>query len=127
MPFPRALARFNRKVTNPILSRFARRIAPFGMLRHTGRTSGAEYETPIMIFRRGSIGVIALTYGPGADWVRNVLAAGECEVIVKQRSTRFIAPEIVRTPEVREFIPWLVRLALRLLRADEFLRLETAS
>ena len=112
MPFPRALARFTRQVTNPILSRFARRVAPFGMLRHTGRTSGATHETPIMIFRRGSVGVIALTYGPGADWVRNVLAAGECEVIVKQHATRFVAPEIVRTPAVREYIPWPVRLSL---------------
>jgi deazaflavin-dependent oxidoreductase (nitroreductase family) len=124
VPFPRALARFNRKVTNPILGVFVRRIAPFGMLRHVGRRSGATYETPIMVFRRGAAAVIALTYGPGADWVRNVLAAGGCEIVVRRNVTPYTAPEIVRTPEVAEFLPWPVRLALRLLRADEFLRLE---
>ncbi len=123
MPLPRWLARLNRRVTNPILGVVARRVPPFGFVRHVGRRSGRIYETPIMMFRRDDVAVIALTYGPGADWVRNVVAAGGCELAVRRVTTAWTAPEIVRTDDVAVLLPRIVRIALRLLRSDDFLRL----
>ncbi len=123
MPLPRWLARLNVRVVNPILGVVARRVPPFAMIRHVGRRSGRKYETPIMVFRRDGVAVIALTYGPGADWVRNVIAAGECELVVRYRATTWTRPEIVQTVDVADRLPLVVRVALRLLRADDFLRL----
>lgn len=93
------------------------------MIRHTGRRSGRLYETPIMVFRRNGVAAIALTYGPGADWVRNVVAAGGCELVVRHRATAWTRPEIVQTADVADRLPRMVRFALRLLRANDFLRL----
>ena len=81
MPFPMTLARFNRRVTNRVARRVAGRISPLANLEHRGRTSGTTYRTPVVVFREGEDGfVIALTYGPGADWVRNVLASDGCTI-----------------------------------------------
>jgi deazaflavin-dependent oxidoreductase (nitroreductase family) len=126
MPLPRWLAKLNRRVTNPILGVVARRVPPFAILRHRGRVSGKVYETPIMVFRRDGVAVIALTYGPSADWVRNVLAAGSCQLVLRGTASRWVAPAVVHTPEVTDRLPLVVRLALRLLRSDEFLWLRAA-
>ena len=79
-----------------------------------------------MVFRRGGTAVIALTYGPAADWAQNVLAEGRCELFVRNRSTQWTNPEIVHTADVGDDLPRFVRFALRLLRADDFLRLHAA-
>jgi deazaflavin-dependent oxidoreductase (nitroreductase family) len=126
VPLPRWLAKLNVRVTNPILGIVARRVPPFAMLRHIGRGSGRTYETPIMVFRRGNVGIIALTYGPSADWVQNVLNAGNCELVVRGRATPWTNPDVVPTTDVGDDVPALVRFALRLLRCDDFLRLQAA-
>jgi hypothetical protein len=64
--------------------------------------------------------VIALTYGTGSDWVRNVLAAGGCELITRGRRERLTSPEI-RHDERQALVPSLVRPVLRLLRVTDFL------
>ncbi|MGH7129463.1 MAG: nitroreductase family deazaflavin-dependent oxidoreductase, partial [Planctomycetaceae bacterium] len=83
MPLSRRVARFNRVVTNRTIGRLAPRMPGFGVVHHKGRRSGREYRTPVNIFRRPDGCVIALTYGRGADWVRNVLAAGECDLLTR--------------------------------------------
>src|SRR3712207_9529794 len=94
MPLPRAVARFNRSVTNPLLGRLAQHVPGFGVVIHTGRKSGREYRTPVNVFRRDDRYVIALTYGPDADWVRNVLAAGECSLVSRRRVLRLARPRL---------------------------------
>jgi deazaflavin-dependent oxidoreductase (nitroreductase family) len=123
--FGRGLACFNRVVTNRLGRPFARYAPGFGVVIHTGRKSGREYATPVAVFRDGSNYVIALTYGPGAEWVRNVLAAGRCELITRGRRYEFGSPEVIHD-ESRRPVPSVVRRALRLLRAADFLRLSGA-
>ena len=43
--------------------------------------SGRQYETPVGPFAVGDDFVIGLPYGPGADWVRNVLANGSATLV----------------------------------------------
>jgi hypothetical protein len=69
--------------------------------------------------------MIALTYGADAEWVKNVLAAGGCELIVGGRGLRLVAPEIVRDDE-QHLVPAAVRPLLRFMRVTEFLRLEAS-
>lgn len=52
MPMPRAVARVNRRVTNPILNRSAPRAPLFGQLAHAGRRSGRTSRIPVLIFGR---------------------------------------------------------------------------
>jgi hypothetical protein len=76
MHLPRALARFNRYVTNPIQRRWAGVIPLHGILEHTGRKSGRSYRTPVLVFGRPGGFAITIGYGLRSDWVRNLLAAG---------------------------------------------------
>jgi deazaflavin-dependent oxidoreductase (nitroreductase family) len=85
---PRRVARFNRVVTNRVTGLFAGTVPGFGVVLHRGRRSGRPYRTPVIVYSGdGGDGgyVIALIYGPGADWVRNVLAAGGCEMRLRGR------------------------------------------
>ena len=89
------LARFNRRVTNRVAGVFAGRAPGFSMLIHTGRRSGKTYRTPILTFRDGDGYRIALTYGDGADWVRNVLAAGGCDLLTRGRLLHLTDPRVI--------------------------------
>jgi hypothetical protein len=47
-PLRRAIRTANKYVLNPIMGRFAgRRNSYAGIIRHTGRTSGKQYSTPV--------------------------------------------------------------------------------
>jgi deazaflavin-dependent oxidoreductase (nitroreductase family) len=120
----RRTARFNRRVTNRLTGRPARRLPGFGIVVHRGRTSGRRYETPVNVFRVPDGYVVALTYGADADWVKNVLAADGCELVTRGRRLRLVAPEIVRDDRQR-LVPAAVRPLLRFMRVTEFLRLVT--
>ena len=49
-------------------------------LRHRGRRSGKEYVVPIAVIPTDTTFLIALPWGRGTDWVRNVRAAGSCTI-----------------------------------------------
>jgi deazaflavin-dependent oxidoreductase (nitroreductase family) len=119
------MAWFNRHITNRITRPLARRAPGFGVVEHAGRRSGHQYRTPVNVFRAGTSYVIALTYGVESDWVKNVLAAGGCDLVTRGGRHRLTAPAIVHD-ERRRLVPPPVRPLLRLLRAGDFLRLEDA-
>ena len=80
MPLPRSAARFNRRVTNHLFAPLAGRVPPWILLEHTGRHSGRTYRTVVWAFPVHGDLVVALTYGPAADWVRNVKATARVTV-----------------------------------------------
>ena len=123
MVLPRALARFNRIVTNPIARTLVTRVPGWGLVVHRGRRSGRAYRTPVAVFRRPGGVAIALTYGPSAEWVRNVLAAGWTVLERGDRRTRLTNPRVVVDPD-RAFVPPWARVFLGLLGADAFLLLD---
>ena len=123
MPLPRAVARFNRHVTNRLLGHLTRCVPSFGMIVHRGRTSGRLYRTPVNVFRRPGGFVVALTYGPGSDWVRNVLAAGGCRLEMHGRTFRLTRPRLVHD-EQRRRLPAPLRLVGRLGHVADFLELD---
>jgi deazaflavin-dependent oxidoreductase (nitroreductase family) len=123
MPGSRGLARFNRKVTNVITSRFAPWAPGFGIMTHQGRHSGQLYRTPVNVFPRGDKYVVALTYGPDSDWVKNVLAAGEADLRARGRMVHLTAPRLFHD-ETRHLMPLPVRLLLRWFGVADFLELQ---
>jgi deazaflavin-dependent oxidoreductase (nitroreductase family) len=125
MVAPRGLARFNRHVTNRILGP-PMPIAPgMGVVVHTGRKSGRSFRTPVNIFATDDGYAVALTYGPRSDWVRNVLAAGGCDVIMRGRTVHLTEPEVVHDPR-RGRMPAIARPIMAALGVDDFLILRAA-
>ena len=118
----RWVAAFNLAVTNRITSRFAGRLPGFGILRHIGRKSGRVYRTPVNVFRGPEGFLVALTYGRESEWVRNVVAAGACELETRRVQYQLSAPTIVHDPTRRRF-PIPVQIVLRLIGANEFMQL----
>ncbi|MGI8586105.1 MAG: nitroreductase family deazaflavin-dependent oxidoreductase [Chloroflexia bacterium] len=122
MPIPHSIARFNKVVTNRLTGRIAKYLPGFGVIRHTGRKSHREYRTPVNVFRRPPGYVVALTYGPDADWVRNVLASGGCLLETRGRTVRLTQPHLFHD-ERRRSMPAPVRLILGLSNVSDFLEL----
>jgi deazaflavin-dependent oxidoreductase (nitroreductase family) len=122
-PLGRRVARFNLHVTNRLAAPVARWLPGFGVVLHTGRTSKRRYRTPVNVFRADGGYVVALVYGAEAEWVKNILAEGGCELITRGQRQRLTAPQVVHD-ERRRYVPAPVRPVLRLLGVDEFLRLD---
>ena len=122
----RWVAAFNLAVTNRITSRFAARLPGFGILTHVGRKSGKLYRTPVNLFREPDGFLVALTYGRECEWVRNVLAAGGCQLETRRVLFQLSAPTIVHDHTRRRF-PLFVRIALGIIGANDFMQLSTSS
>jgi deazaflavin-dependent oxidoreductase (nitroreductase family) len=121
----RWVAAFNLAVTNRITSRFADRLPGFGILTHVGRKSGRVYLTPVNVFREPEGFLIALTYGRDSEWVKNVLAAGGCELETRGVQYLLSAPTILHDPTRRRF-PLLVRMVLGIIGGNDFMQLRTS-
>jgi len=122
MPLPRSVGRLNRVGLNRVTTPVAGHLPGFGVVVHRGRRSGREYRTPVNVFATDEGYLVALTYGPGADWVRNVVAAGGCELITRGRRLHLDAPRVVHD-EQRTGIRLVERQVLRLLGVADFLAL----
>jgi deazaflavin-dependent oxidoreductase (nitroreductase family) len=120
----RWLAKVNIAFTNRITGLFAGWLPGFGIMTHVGRKSGKVYRTPINVFRASDGFIIALTYSSQSEWVKNVLAAGGCELQTRGKKYQLSAPNVMRDPTRRRF-PIPVRLVLRIVGADEYMELST--
>jgi deazaflavin-dependent oxidoreductase (nitroreductase family) len=121
----RPVAAFHRAITNRIARPFASRLPGFGVVTNAGRNSGKLYRTPVNVFREPGGLLIALTYGRDSGWVRNVLAAGRCQLETRRVTYQLSEPVIVNDPTRRRF-PLLVRVVLGLIDANDYLQLSTS-
>ncbi len=97
-------------------------------LEHTGRRSGRTYRTPLLAFRRGDVVTVALTYGPGVQWLANIRAAGSCRVRMRGEVLTLGPPRVV-DPELgrrRTSVParWLLRWPIR---CRDYIELDVAA
>jgi hypothetical protein len=79
----------------------------------------------VNVFRVPDGFIIALTYSSQSEWVKNVLAAGGCELKTRGKKYQLSAPTIVHDPTRRRF-PIPVRIVLRLIGASDFVQLSTS-
>jgi deazaflavin-dependent oxidoreductase (nitroreductase family) len=85
-----------RHVLNPnALRAAAHGETRWGVIHHIGRRSGAAYETPVDAQRTRDGVVICLVYGSGADWCRNILAAGGCTLTLDGADLALTAPRVI--------------------------------
>jgi PPOX class probable F420-dependent enzyme len=124
VPFPRRLARFNRRATNRVAFPIARRVPGLGVVVHTGRRSGRSYRTPVCAFRTPRGYVIALIYGAESDWPKNVAAGGGCTLLTRGAAVQLTGPHRVHSGR-HPSIPAPVSAVLRMAGVRDFLELDT--
>ena len=92
---------------------------PFSLVRHVGRKSGKTFETPLILGEADDALVAELTYGPGVNWYRNIVAGGG-EVLHRRRWHRIVAVEPYPADRGRRAFGPGARVVLTILRRHEF-------
>jgi len=98
-----------------------------GIIRHIGRTSGTEYETPVGPFATEDGFVIALPYGTSPDWLKNVLVAGSAVIVHEGETYAVDRPEIINAAAALDYVPPGEQTSLRIFNVDEFLSVHLAT
>ncbi len=120
MPLPKGLARFNRVVTNRVSKPFAARLRGLAVFEHTGRRSGNGYETPLSVFRSDDSIMVALTYGPDVDWLRNARASETSAFVIRGERVCVGKPRPLSEAEGYGRVATGVRMILKALDVTEF-------
>ncbi len=119
-----AVRRFNKARTNPrVLKTAGTADSATALVRHSGRTSGRVYETPVDVVETATGFLIALPYGANADWVRNIVAAGSAAVITRGATVEVEAPLLVPTSTVADQLPRGTRAVVRVFGVAQCLQL----
>lgn len=99
MRVPRAVAKFNRRITNPIACSVAGSMPGLGILEHVGRKSGKRYRTPLNIFSTKDGYIVLIGYGLESNWVKNVLASGTATIRTRGKTVAVADPRLVSKAE----------------------------
>lgn len=110
--FPDWLDHVQNVAVSPLVKRFRRWIPTFAVIEHRGRKSGKPYQTVVHAYTAGATLSVLLGHGK-ADWVRNVLAAGQADVHLFRRDVHIVNPRIVPIGGDVSGLPLIVRLGAR--------------
>lgn len=121
MRMPRALAKFNRRVTNPLARAVTARIPipTQGILEHVGRKSGKRYRTPLNVFDTRDGYIILIGYGRESDWLKNVLAGGPTSIRKHGKSVAVGEPRLVSKAQGASLVSPRSRLFYRVFPYNE--------
>jgi deazaflavin-dependent oxidoreductase (nitroreductase family) len=95
----RAVAKFNRRITNPLALGFAGWMPTLGILEHVGRKSGKRYRTPLNVFDTSDGYVILIGYGLESNWVKNVMAGGPATIRKHGKTVAVAEPRVISKAE----------------------------
>ncbi|WP_304118744.1 nitroreductase family deazaflavin-dependent oxidoreductase [Mycolicibacterium bacteremicum] len=112
MLVPPALEKFQIKYINPLMTPLSRKLPGMSVIKHTGRTSGTAYETPVTPYRKGDVLAIGLIHGK-TNWVKNVLAAGVADIRVSGKDLHLVNPRVLPAGTVDRSLPLIARVMLR--------------
>jgi deazaflavin-dependent oxidoreductase (nitroreductase family) len=116
---------FNKYIFNHITLTFAgSEKGPFSVLYHTGRRSGRSYRTPVLATYLDGTIIIPLSYGENVDWLRNILAAGCCEIQHKNVRILAINPVVMDAAAALAMLPEERRKLLERFKLEKYLRLQ---
>jgi deazaflavin-dependent oxidoreductase (nitroreductase family) len=118
-----AARRFHHAVGNPVQLRSAGTPSAYAsVIRHQGRRTGRTYHTPVWAVLTEDGFVIAIVYGSGTDWLKNVLASGAAAIVHHGASYPVDQPEIVPIQRARAYFPATLQRTHRLVGVDRCLR-----
>jgi deazaflavin-dependent oxidoreductase (nitroreductase family) len=95
MPYPRWLAKINKRLFNP---RSIRK-GEYPVVTHVGRTTGQSYQTPLDAYPTKTGYVLVARYGPKSDWIRNILAAQKAILRIGGEERELNSPRLVSQEE----------------------------
>jgi deazaflavin-dependent oxidoreductase (nitroreductase family) len=98
----------------------------WAIVRHRGRRSGRMYATPVAARRTPDGFVVSLAFGREADWLRNLLAAGEGAIRWKGSEYAVANPEIIGWSAASNAFSPLQRVLVRASRMHDFVKLHDA-
>jgi deazaflavin-dependent oxidoreductase (nitroreductase family) len=99
-----------------------RRLFPlWAIVRHTGRTSGTAYATPVVALRTRHGFFVPLPFGDSTQWAKNVFAAGGATIRSAGQEYRVIDPQVVDRESIADRLPRLVRFASRRMGLRQFI------
>lgn len=119
MRVPRAVAKFHRRVTNPVARSLTPWLPCLGTLEHTGRKSGRRYRTPLLVFKTQNGYAILIGYGLESDWLKNVMAGGPTVLHKRGKAVTLADPQIVEKAEAAPLVTPAPRLFYRLFPYNE--------
>ena len=100
-------------------------------LQHIGHRSGRTYFTSVAAHVGDDGVLIPLTFGNRSDWVRNVVAAGQCVVRFNGTAYQAVQPQFLDAadarPVVRATFNPIERMGFRFLGIRQFMRLRVAN
>jgi deazaflavin-dependent oxidoreductase (nitroreductase family) len=115
------------------LHRLSRPLAPLGrplagtrwlpyyaILRHTGRTSGKAYSTPIVARPTPDGFLIPLPFGDATQWARNLFAAGGGTLRHGGREYRIVDPQVVGREVGEAHLPRPIAFVVRRLGLRQY-------
>lgn len=129
-PRSNVIRRFNRDRLNPWMMRRAGGEHWYAsVVKHNGRASGKEYETPVVMHEVDGRLAIPLPYGRGVDWLLNLEHDDHGMVVHKGTEYTVSDPVIVTRASIAEALGSRDALRYRVFGIDEFvaLRVEDAA
>jgi deazaflavin-dependent oxidoreductase (nitroreductase family) len=92
------------KITRPLALRSAgKQGSGTAVVCHVGRKTGKSYKTPVVAVDHDGTVYIALPYGKGTDWLKNVLATGSATVVSGGDRYDVDRPEVIPMAEATAF------------------------
>jgi deazaflavin-dependent oxidoreductase (nitroreductase family) len=93
---PKVFMSLSRLVNPLVIGLAGTRLMPlYGVIYHRGRRSGKVYRTPVVVRHTRDGFIIPMPWGEGTDWLRNVRAAGGCNIRWKARMYAVDSPEVM--------------------------------
>ena len=81
----------------------------WSILRHTGRTSGKAYATPIVALHTPDGFIIPLPFGDSTQWPKNLIAAGGGSIRFAGHDYEVADPRTLGMAEASGYLPRWVR------------------
>jgi hypothetical protein len=118
------IRRFNRNTLNPWMMRRAGGEHWYAsVVKHVGRASGTQYETPVVMLAVDGHLAIPLPYGDDVDWLENLQYAGGGAALHKGAEYVLTDPVIVSRAAIAESLGHRDAFRYRVLGIDEFVKL----
>jgi deazaflavin-dependent oxidoreductase (nitroreductase family) len=95
-------------------------------IRHTGRKSGRQYETPVGAQRVPDGFIIPLAYGTRVDWLQNVFAAGRATLSANGETHDVTNPELIDASTALPMISPRQRATYQRVGISQYLKLKLA-
>ena len=118
------IRRFNRDTLNPwMMQRAGGKHWYASVVKHTGRASGKEYETPVVMHEVDGHLAIPLPYGTDVDWLENLQHAGGGVAVHKGVEYALTEPVIVSRDSIAEALGPRDSLRYRVFGVGDFVQL----